>query len=59
MNEPLCGYKWYDRHRHDHTQAEIDSLGIELKVNGKVMARVQAGQRKARGILKEIVKLNK
>lgn len=59
MNEPLCGWQWHDKHRHDHTQAEIDSLGIELKVNGKIQARVQAGQRKARGIVKEIVKLNK
>ncbi len=41
------------------TQAEIDSLGIELRVNGKLQARVHAGQKKARGILKEIVKLNK
>ncbi len=59
MNEPICGYKWYDRHRNDYTQAEIDSLGIELKVNGKLQAKVQAGHKKARGILKEIVKLNK
>ena len=59
MNEPLCGYQWYSQHRNDHTQAEIDSLGIELKVNDRVMARVQSGQRKARGIVKEIVKLNK
>lgn len=59
MNEPLCGWQWHHQHRNDHTQAEIDSLGIELKVNDKVMARVQVGQGKAWGIVKEIVKLNK
>ena len=59
MNEPLCGRQWHDQHRNDHTQAEIDSLGIELRVNDKVMVRVQAGQRKAWGIVKEIVRLNK
>ena len=56
---PLCGQDWLDKHRNDHTQAEIDSLGIELRVCGKVQTRVQSGQRKDRGIVRDIVRLNK
>ncbi len=59
MNEPICGWPWYQQHRDDHTQAEIDSLAIELRVNDKLQARVQSGEKKDRGIVKEIVKLNK
>ena len=59
MNEPLCGWQWHQKHRSDYTQAEIDSLGIELRVNGKLQVKTQAGQKEARGIVREIVKLNK
>ncbi len=57
--EPLCGWPWYQQHRHDHTWAEIDSLGIEVSVNGKLQGRVQSGEKKARGIVKEIVRVNR
>ena len=58
MNEPICGQEWYDKHRHDYTQDYIDSLTIEVAVNGKLQAKVRSGE-KDRGIVKEIVKLNK
>ena len=30
----LCGLKWYEKHKGDHTQEEIDSLGMVISVNG-------------------------
>lgn len=58
-NEPLCGWPWLDQHRYDHTRAEIDGLGIEVSINGRAYAIVEAGNTKARTIVKEIVTLNK
>lgn len=55
----LCGNDWYTAHKDDYSQADIDSLCIELRVSGKLQARVQVGERKARGIVREIVKLNR
>ena len=57
--EPICGWKWFRKHQNDHSQAEVDSLGIELRVAGKVLARVRAGQRAARGVVTSIMELNK
>ena len=57
--EPICGWPWYQKHQHDHTQAEIDALGIEVSVSGKLQGRVKAGDKKARGIVEQIVELNK
>ena len=59
MQEPICGQPWLDKHRHDHTQAEIDALGIEVTVNSKLQGRVRSGDKKSRGIVKEIIKANK
>jgi hypothetical protein len=28
--EPLCGREWLDKHKYDHTQAEVDALGMEI-----------------------------
>lgn len=46
MPEPLCGWQWYHEHQRDHTQSEIDSLTIELEVNGKLQARFSLVKRK-------------
>jgi len=59
MYEPLCGRSWLEQHKNDHTQAEIDSLGIEVLVNNKLQVRVQSGDKKARGIIKEVVRINR
>ncbi|KKL51270.1 hypothetical protein LCGC14_2297190 [marine sediment metagenome] len=59
MQEPLCGWPWYSQHKHDYTQDEIDNLSIELRVGDRLQARVQSGKRRDRGIVREIVKLNK
>lgn len=57
--EPLCGQAWLNQHRYDHTQAEIDSLSIEVSVNGRLQANVESGNKKAWGIVKEIVRVNR
>lgn len=59
MNNPLCGWPWYHQHQNDHTQAEIDSLAIEVRVSDRLQARVQSGERKDRGIIREVVKANR
>jgi hypothetical protein len=30
IGEPLCGSEWLNKHIGDHTQAEIDALGMEI-----------------------------
>lgn len=57
--EPLCGWSWHHKHRNDHTQAEIDSLAIEVSIDDRLQARARSGEKKDRGIIREIVKLNK
>ena len=42
----LCGLKWYDEHKEDHTQEEIDGLGIVISINGKPRAKVSQGEKK-------------
>lgn len=59
MTEPLCGRVWFDQHRLDHTQAEIDALGIEIKVDDRLQGRVKSGDKEARGIVGEIVRVNR
>ncbi len=59
MTEPICGQSWLNKHRHDHTQEEIDALGIEIRVGDKLQGRVKSGDKKARGIVKAIVEVNK
>ncbi|KKN07839.1 hypothetical protein LCGC14_1062920 [marine sediment metagenome] len=34
--EPLCGREWLEKHQYQHSQAEIDALGIEVSVRGKL-----------------------
>ena len=46
--KPLCGWEWYQQHRLDHTQAEIDSLGLELLINGNKMPTLKQGDKKER-----------
>ncbi len=57
--EPICGWAWFKKHRRDHSQAEVDALGIEVSVSGKLQARVQSGNKKDEGIVEEIVEVNK
>lgn len=33
--EPLCGEKWLKKHQNDYSQEYIDSLGIEVSIDGK------------------------
>lgn len=59
MNEPLCGWQWHSQHRNDHTQAEIDSLAIEVRVDDRLQAKVRSGEKKNRGIVREVIRVNK
>ena len=42
--EPLCGQDWLDRHRYDYSQADIDSLGIAVSVDGKDLPSVTSSK---------------
>ena len=44
--EPLCGYPWLRRHQYQHTQAEIDALRLEVRVDGKNLPGVKSGTSK-------------
>ena len=57
MNEPLCGQAWYLQHLRDHTQAEIDSLTIAVKVGSRQMPVVSNTDKKGR--VSNIVKINR
>lgn len=57
--EPLCGWPWYHQHARDHTQAEVDSLAIEVRVDDRLQGHIKAGEKKARGIVSEIVRINR
>ncbi|KKM47412.1 hypothetical protein LCGC14_1558600 [marine sediment metagenome] len=59
MQEPLCGREWLRQHQYQYSQAEIDALGIEVRVDDKLQGRVKSGDKKARGIVKEIIEVNK
>jgi len=59
ITEPICGTTWYLRHRYDHTQAEIDALGIEVKVNGKTQFKTDSSMKSAKGVIKNLVRLNR
>ncbi len=39
----LISEEWYRIHKNDHTREEIDSLGIEIKVDGKKVADIHHG----------------
>ena len=54
-NEPLCGQDWYQKHRLDHTQADIDSLTIVVACDGRDLPPVKQDH-KDRGIVKNLVK---
>lgn len=56
MQEPLCGYQWYYRHRLDYTQADIDSQTIIMKVDNRQMPVVSNTDR---GKTAHIVKINR
>ena len=56
--EPICGLDWLCQHRHDHSQEEIDALGIEVRVDDKLQGRVKSGDKKSRGIVKAIIGVN-
>lgn len=55
--QPLCGWTWYQRHRFDHTQAEIDALTIAVKVDSRQMPVVSNMDKKGR--VSNMVKLNR
>lgn len=52
--EPLCGWWWFQQHKNDHTQAEIDALSIEVSRNGHTFPAIAKGNK--RGILKELLR---
>ena len=43
---PLCGEEWYEKHKDDYSQDEIDALGIVVSVDGKAHAEIRQGHRK-------------
>lgn len=54
MNEPLCGWPWYNKHRNDYSQAYINSLTIQVCNNGSKLAPIpntKAGKK----VLKEVL----
>jgi len=53
---PICGERWLDKHRDDHTQAEIDSLKIEIRIDDN--NHITANNRTRRAI-KDFVKLQR
>lgn len=55
--ELLCGQPWYLKHRLDHTQAEIDSQTIIMKVDNRQMPIVSGMDRKGR--VSNMVKINR
>ena len=55
MTELLCGRKWYNQHRLDYTQADIDAQTIVVSCNGRDLPAVKQDH-KDRGIVKDIVK---
>ncbi len=55
--EPLCGYQWLRGHLQDHTQAEIDALSLEVRIDGKNLPGIEQGtskkdRKQAMGIVK-------
>ena len=52
--EPLCGMDWLRQHLHDHTHAEIESLSIQVGIDGRTLPAVRASD--TRGTIKNIVK---
>ena len=54
---PIMGYDWLELHRGDHTQAELDSLTIEV-TSGKRITTLKAGVSKKdlREVLSDITK---
>jgi len=53
--QPLCGWPWYQAHRHDHTEQEIAALSIVVSCNGKKLPLVRQDT-KDRGLVKDLVK---
>jgi len=51
----LINEGWYQQHKNDHTQAEIDSLSIVISHCGKNLPPVRQN-RKDRGLVKDLVK---
>ena len=52
----LCSEKWYQKHKDDYTQADIDALGLEISVGGKKYPPLHHGQK---GKVKKLVEINK
>ena len=42
-----------------NSQAEIDALGIELKVNGKTQFKTDSSMKNTKGVIKNLVRLNR
>ena len=53
--EPLCGWQWYQQHRQDHTQADIDAMSIVVSCDGRNLPPVRQ-DKKDRGMVKDLVK---
>lgn len=57
MTQPLCGQKWLDKHKNDHSQAEIDALTIEVILpNNRVIKVFNRAKRKT---VKDIMEQHK
>ena len=54
FKQPLCGQRWLDKHAHDHTLEEINSLTIQVSVNGR---KFKADSTTKRGTVKQLTKL--
>lgn len=54
MNEPICGWPWYHKHRHDYSQAYIDSLTIQISNNGTKLSAIP-NTRAGKKVLKEVL----
>lgn len=53
--QPLCGWSWFQLHRNDYTQADIEAQTIVVSCNGKDLPRVRQ-DKKDRGLVKDLVK---
>jgi len=54
----LVTQEWFDKHKDDYTQEEIDALGIEISMNGHAVPKINQGEgkrvSKVINILKEV-----
>ena len=56
MDEPLCGWQWFQQHRRDYSQQDIDNLTIVISSKNMKLPAIRAGTapKTVRDILKDI-----